>query len=356
MNSYERVLATVGHRQPDRTPLQWFGTDEVAEALRSYMKAETIEDLFVKLGIDFRGVNPDIVKAHPIPPHIEEKYGEGVEIEVTCYGAVLVKAARFPQAHRVYGPFFDTDDLDSFDWPKVSDIESVEAVRPGITRLNEQGYCTLVRADNPFKIAYFMRPYEEFIMDCVAREDYAFELMSRIAEIEFAMAANAVKAGARVAMIGGDFAHQNALMMSPKTFRKVLKPLLVDFASQMKDINPEVMIFLHSDGDLSQVLGDLIECGIDAVHPLQPESMDMFDVKRRYGDRLTLFGGVSVQSELPGSDPEVIRALVRQRIEQLGENGGFILAPTNTILDDVPLESIEAMYLEAQTVRASSGV
>ncbi len=72
----------------------------------------------------------------------------------------------------------------------------------------------------------------------------------------------------------------------------------------------------------------------------------MYAVKRRFGARLTLFGGVSVQSELPGSSPERIRAVVRKRLERLGEQGGFILAPSNTILSDVPLESIVAMYDE----------
>ncbi len=348
MNSYERVLTAVGHKQPDRPPLQFSATEEVTDSLRTYLKAGDREELLVKLGVDFRGPGAEVRKTQPIPPHVRDRYGEGPGTETTCYGAVLVKAKDFPQSHRVYGPFYENEDLDSFDWPSASDVQSAEELRPEIARYNQQGYCTVVGSHNPFKIGYFMRPYEEFMMDCVAQPDYAIELMRRVAEVEFTNATTGVAAGARAAVINGDFAHQHALMISPSTFRKVLKPLLVEFVSRVKGVNPEALAFLHSDGNLFPVLGDLIECGFDAVHPIQPESMDMFEVKRRYGDRLTLFGGMSVQSDLPGSKPEEIRSLVRERIRVLGEGGGFFMCPTNSILNDVPVESIVAMYEEAQ--------
>ena len=136
--------------------------------------------------------------------------------------------------------------------------------------------------------------------------------------------------------------------MSPLLFRQILRPILEQFVSRLKSIDSEVLVFLHSDGNLGSILPDLVECGFAAVHPLQPECMDMIAIKRKLGDRLTLFGGISVQSELPGSDPQTIRRLVRQRIQELGANGGLILAPTNTIIEDVPLESILAMYEEAR--------
>jgi uroporphyrinogen decarboxylase len=149
-------------------------------------------------------------------------------------------------------------------------------------------------------------------------------------------------------MIFGDFADQRSLMVSPRTFREVLKPVLADLVSRLRAIRPDLVAILHSDGNLTDVLDDLIECGFDAVHPIQPESMDMYEVKRVFGDRLTLFGGVSVQSELPGCRPEDVRSLVRSRIDELGRDGGFMLAPTNTILSDCPIDSILAMYDEGR--------
>ncbi len=354
MTSYQRLCATLAHRRPDRVPLEIMAADAVIESLRVHTGAKTKEELLLRLGVDFRRVDLAINKKQPVPLQAAERYGSQGSLTVSPYGVVLLRHPNFPQGHRVYGPFYDSEDLDSFDWPGRGDVLPPESIAAETERLNRAGFCTVTGCDNPFKLAYFMRPFEEFLIDCLVRPDYAAELLKRIAAIEFTRAENGVRARARCAMIFGDFAHQQALMISPMVFRRLLRPILEEFVSRLKAINPEVFVFLHSDGDLSAVLQDLIECGFAAVHPIQPECMDMAAVKKQYGRTLTLFGGVSVQSELPGSRPEAIRRIVRERIEHLGRDGGFILAPTNTLIEDVPLESILAMYDEARGLPPST--
>jgi len=350
MTPYQRLCATLAHRRPDRVPLEIMAADGVIESLQVHTGAQTKEELLVRLGVDFRRVDIAIGKQQPIPLQAVERYGSQGSLSVSPYGVVLLRHPNFPQGHRVYGPFYGTEDLDSFDWPDRGSVLPPESMATETERLNRAGFCTVTGCDNPFKLAYFMRPYEEFLIDCLVRPDYAVALLRRIAAVEFTRAENGVRAGARCAMIFGDFAHQQALMVSPEVFRRVLRPLLAEFVSRLKAINPGVFVFLHSDGDLGAVLQDLIDCGFAAVHPIQPECMDMAAVKRQYGHAFTLFGGVSVQSELPRSKPAVIRRIVRERIEQLGRDGGFILAPTNTLIEDVPLESILAMYDEARAL------
>jgi len=351
MNSYQRVLRTVHHEKPDRPPVEFLATGEVIASLCRYLDLPDEEALLADLGIDFRKFAVRIQKSHTVPEEIASRYARS-EIEVTPYGVVLVKSPDFPQGHRVHGPFYETKDLDGFAWPKPEDVQSGTAVEDTVRRHNAAGYCTIVYSDNPFKLAYFMRPFEDFMVDCILDPNYAFELIERIAEVEIRRAETGVRAGARCALMAGDFADQRNLLVSPDTFRRVLKPALADHVQRLKRINPDVLVFLHSDGNLMSILPDLIECGFHAVHPLQPECMDMDLVKKRYGDRLTLFGGISVQSELPGSDPNSIRTLVRARIDALGAGGGFMLAPSNTILPDVPPESILAMYREATKTHA----
>lgn len=348
MNGYERLRKTIAHEQPDRPPLELMATDPVVENLRQYLGLADREAVLRYLGIDFRRVDLPIDKHQPLPPQAGELAQPGAALEVSPYGVVLLRHANSPQGHRIWGPFYDREDLNSFDWPEPDDVLHTATVFTEIRRYNRDGLCSLTSCDNPFKIAYFMRRFDDFMVDCLTRPDYASELLRRIAAVEFTRVEKGVRAGARCAMIFGDFAHQQQLMISPKVFRLVLRPVLEEFVLRLKAIDPEVFVFLHSDGNLSSVLPDLIECGFAAVHPIQPECMDMKAVKREHGDVLTLFGGVSVQSELPGSEPDQVRRLVRERIDTLGKGGGLILSPTNTVIEDVPLQSLAALYEEAR--------
>lgn len=347
MTSYERVLSTVNHQAPDRVPCDIKAIEEVVQGLVTYLGKTNREEVYQDLGLDFRHFRAVIDKSQPLPVQVKEQYEGTGMLVVSPYGVVSVQHPNFPQAHRVYGPFYETRDVDSFDWPTAEDVILTDGERKSIDQHNKAGICTCISIDNPFKIGYFMCRYENFMVDCLLDPDYIIELLTRIARVEVRRAEIAVEAGARCVLISGDFADQRSLMVSPEVFRGVLKPILAEGVSRLKAINPELLPFLHSDGNLFDVLPDLIDCGFVAVHPIQLESMDMLQVKRTYGDQLTLFGGISVQSELPFLSPDDIRALVRQRIDTLGVDGGFMLAPTNTILPDVDPANTVAMYREA---------
>ena len=347
MTSYERVLATINHEKPDRTPCDILAHDQVLDDLISYLSKNDAEEVYQDLGIDFQRFGPKRNKTQTIPESVRECYGDSGTLVCDSYGVVRhLIHPDFPQ-HRVYGPFYDTKDLDSLDWPEPDDITISDETVQRIERMNAAGICTGVGYNNPFKIGYFMRRYDDFMADCLLDPDFVIALLERIARVEVCVAEVGVRAGVRFACMYGDFADQRSLMLSPKTFRKLLKPVLADAAARLKAINPDILLFLHSDGNLWEVLPDLIECGFTAIHPIQLECMDMLKVKRVYGDRLTIFGGISVQSELPFLKADEVRALVRQRIEELGSDGGFILAPTNSIMPDVPRDNIVAMYREA---------
>jgi uroporphyrinogen decarboxylase len=103
-------------------------------------------------------------------------------------------------------------------------------------------------------------------------------------------------------------------------------------------------VFLHSCGAIGPIIPDLIEIGLDILNPVQPECLDPVEVKRRYGDRLTLWGSIGVQSTLRTATPNEVRSLVQERIAMLGANGGFVLAPANALLPDTSWENVFAMW------------
>ncbi len=95
---------------------------------------------------------------------------------------------------------------------------------------------------------------------------------------------------------------------------------------------------------MTAILDDLIETGVTILNPVQPECMDPFAVKKRYGDRLTLWGTIGSQSVLPFGTPPEIRELVRTFVRDLGRGGGYVIGPTHSIEHDVPWENIQAFY------------
>ncbi len=139
--------------------------------------------------------------------------------------------------------------------------------------------------------------------------------------------------------------------MSPTTYRKVIKPFHRRYFALIRQYT-DAKIFFHSDGNVVDLLDDLIEIGIDVLNPVQVSAFaDPELVKRRYGDRLAFWGGIDTQTTLPRGTPREVADEVALRIRQFGDQGGYVLGPVHNILADVPPENIIAMC-EATRARA----
>jgi uroporphyrinogen decarboxylase len=112
----------------------------------------------------------------------------------------------------------------------------------------------------------------------------------------------------------------------------------------VKSIHPETRIHYHSDGNIFDIVGDLIDAGVDILNPLQPECLDVDEVHRRYGGRVTFDGAIGTQSTMPFGTPDDVRARVKEVIDKYGRNGGLMIAPTHVLEPEVPLENIDAFF------------
>ena len=107
-------------------------------------------------------------------------------------------------------------------------------------------------------------------------------------------------------------------------------------------------VSIHSCGDITEIIPDLIEIGVDMISPLQAEALDFNFLKREYGKDLSFWGGVSTQRTLPMGRPEDVRAEIRERIRVMAKDGGYILAPSHELQGDIPVENMIAFMDEAQ--------
>jgi uroporphyrinogen decarboxylase len=137
-----------------------------------------------------------------------------------------------------------------------------------------------------------------------------------------------------------------ALLFSPETYRKIVKPKHKNLFTFMKEQAP-VKIFFHSCGSIRPVIGDLIDAGIDILNPIQYTSadMDLAQLKQEFGADLVFWGGgVDTQRVLGRGSQEEVVENVERNIQILAPGGGFVFATVHSIQGDVPPENIMAMW------------
>jgi uroporphyrinogen decarboxylase len=173
-----------------------------------------------------------------------------------------------------------------------------------------------------------------------------------VADIWIKIAENALDAtGDHVDVIawGDDVAIQESTLMSPGTYRELVKPRHKRMVQALKS-RCGAKIHFHSCGSVYALLEDLIDIGIDALNPIQvsAHNMDPATLKREFGDRLTFWGGIDTQQVLPYGSPREVREEVRYTIECLAPGGGYVLAGVHNLQGDVPPENVVAMYDEGR--------
>jgi uroporphyrinogen-III decarboxylase len=142
---------------------------------------------------------------------------------------------------------------------------------------------------------------------------------------------------------GDDVGTQRGMLMSPKMWRQFFKPKMAHLIASLKAINPKVKVAYHSDGDISPIIPELIEIGLDILNPVQPACMDPARLKNEYGKNLCFWGSIDEQYTLPFGSPADVEKEVRTRLQTIGKKGGLIIGPTHHVQLDTPLENFWAM-------------
>ncbi|MCL2158395.1 MAG: uroporphyrinogen decarboxylase [Oscillospiraceae bacterium] len=192
-----------------------------------------------------------------------------------------------------------------------------------------------------FERAWSLRGLENFLADLAGEEKFVCELFEHILEYNLKIIDRALTYPIDGFFVGDDYGQQRGLLMSPETWRRLIKPNLAKMFDRAKSAGRAVA--LHSCGDLSAILGDLIDIGLDVYQTVQPEIYGLKKIKEEFGAHLTFWGGISTQKVLPYASPDEIKKIARETIEILGKGGGYIAAPTHQVPHDVPVENIIAL-------------
>jgi uroporphyrinogen decarboxylase len=197
-----------------------------------------------------------------------------------------------------------------------------------------------------FEAAWRLRGLESFLIDLVERKEMAHLLLDRLAELARDNAATLAGAGVDVLALDDDIGMPGRMMISPATWREFFRPRLAGIIEAARAVKADLRVIYHSDGHFEPILDDLVEIGVAAINPLQPEHMDAARIRRRFGPRLALWGTVGRQTTFAFADPDQIRQEVRTRIAALGR-AGLVLCPAYDIDEpDIPWANVAAFLDE----------
>ena len=198
-----------------------------------------------------------------------------------------------------------------------------------------------------YEDAWQIRGYEEFLVDMLQRPEWCEHILDRIQRNNLRRVEAAARAGVDLIRTGDDVANQISLMFSRDQWRRLMKPRWAEVFAAAKRIKPDVAIWYHSDGNVMDILPELIEIGVTVLNPVQPECMDLAEVKRRHGSELVLDGTVGTQTTMPFGTAEEVRRVVRERVYALGGDGALVLSPTHVLEPEVPVANVVAFFDEA---------
>jgi uroporphyrinogen decarboxylase len=195
-----------------------------------------------------------------------------------------------------------------------------------------------------FERSWFMRGMQDLMMDFHLHSTFVHELLDGLEAVCTSVIDRLLRDfGDRIDAIGmsEDYGTQKSMMISPATWREFIKPRLARLVARIRGGGKQA--YIHSCGHILPVIGDLVEIGVTMLQPIQPEAMDIFDVKRRFGKDLCLMGGISTQHTLHQGKPADVTREVQACLQRMAAGGGYVMAPAKAILPGVPLVNAAAL-------------
>jgi uroporphyrinogen decarboxylase len=372
LHSRERVCWALSHQEPDRIPLDLGGTGLSTIHITAY------HNLRHHLGLP--EIEPDVAFVPEQLVRVDEDLAQRLEADVRP--VLPGTASSFEYVFRDEGDYEAYTDewgigwrmpreggfyYDMYQYPLAA-AQSLEEMKahPFPDPLDDGRFATL-RAQAEAAVAKgksvalagpcagiaevysWMRGYEEYYVDLARHKDWVGYMLDRLVEFKSAYWERALREiGDLVDVVveADDLGSQHSLLMSPRTYRQVIKPRHARLFSFIKAQAP-VKVFLHSCGAVRRLIPDLIEAGIDILNPVQISAadMDLRELKREFGPDLVFWGGgVDTQHVLGTATPAEIKDHVRQNIEALAPGGGFVFATVHDIQANVPPENILAVW------------
>ncbi len=328
----ERVRRAIQHEAVDRLPTQINYTPALGENMAQHFGI-TLDHLPRYFGNHLLRVD----LSYPVRVSEDGKtkfdwWGVGFSTEEEGYFTTV-------------NPLADSQDLDAYPWPDPHRVDLFEDAACKIAADNGEHFIVPNLGFALFERAWSLRGFDTLLMELATDPEFVEELLDRITEIQLVVIQRYIESGVDAAHFGDDYGAQKNLLFSPRSWRRLIKPRLAKLFAPFREAG--LPVIMHSDGDIRQILPDLVEIGLTVYNPVQPEVHDHHWLKQTFGAQLAYYGGISTQTVLPKGTPNDVKQAVKDCVRTLSpEQTGLLLAPSHRMMTDIPMVNIEAL-LEA---------
>jgi uroporphyrinogen decarboxylase len=331
MTKRDRVYASIRRTDVDAIPWQFDLTTAVSNKLKTYYSTN---DLFETIG-------DHMLPTGSTPPkgYAEESPADGFSRNE--FGVVWRRSPRDSNVG-------DWGELISYPLkePHLSGYTFPDGSAPGrwshIPEIRKRypDHFLWVGGYGLFESAWALCGFENYLSYIAGEQAFVKAVTEKLSDFSCQVTAQLEGLGVDGIRFGDDWGFQDGLMVRLETWRQLFKEhyrRIFDAAHKLG-----LIVMIHSCGNITSILGDLIELGVQVVHPLQPEVMDVSYCKQEFGNHITFWGGLGSQSTLPLGNPEDVKREVRHRLN-IFKNGGYILAPAGAAPAETPPENIAAI-------------
>ena len=315
MNSKERVLTSLKGQKPDQVPFVELSFNmDIARKIVGDDKPLTPENIVKYVGLD--------------------GYGESMYPQIY----VNRQTDKDGRSYIVSGKIEEPEDMKMVDpgdfWKDDSKFDHFKRLAETVGKEHFTFGATNIGLD-PMLLNFGMDNFAYMLAD-------EPQIVEKMLDIYCEWAANVVQkiqtTGVDAIWFTDDIAFNTSLMFSPEFFREVCKPRLKKVMDVIK-----LPVLYHSDGNISEVIPDLIDIGVSAIHPMEPGAVDIVEIKDTYKDKVCLVGNLDLRSTLVTSPVSAVRDEVFYLLENVGEKGGYIMSSSNSITDYCKPENVKAI-------------
>lgn len=341
MTSRERFLTALSGGVPDRIPISehLFSLKLMREVLgytTVLYDGKTQATLASRIGIDMIWTPINGFCGIEETPHMAD------EIYKDEWGVTYRKNG-WPIIAQIDTPVKSREDWEKYSFPTVDTPYRTKILKE--TRdANTEDLAIVLGVLGPFTmLSWYIMDFETLAITMYTEP----EMVDEINEAVLTWTLDAIRlaveeGGVDCVQISDDWGGTNALLISPDDFRRFFIPYFKRLVAGIKDLG--LPVIMHNDGRIWDVLDDLVDCGIDGLHPVERAAgMDLKKVKEKYKGKLTPIGNVNNKVTMASSDPNDVKAEVLECIQEAGMDGGYIISTDHSIHDLIPIENVRCL-------------